>query len=136
MGCLRELADVGRVAVLVVSAVARSKDAKGRSTYAEGLNLASFRESSELEFGVDDAYLLLPDADNAEMLTVKHVKSRHGEPRDIMLAFDRRLQRFTPAAVPPSRPSAGKLQSTLAALWAKTDSAPDDMAEDTVEEDP
>ena len=40
------------LAVLVVAAVGRVKDPSGRSSYdGDGLNLASFRESSELEFG-------------------------------------------------------------------------------------
>jgi hypothetical protein len=55
MSYLRQFADAD-VAMLVVSAVSRAKDAKGRSSYSgEGLNLASFRESSEREFGCDDA---------------------------------------------------------------------------------
>src|SRR5262249_41369600 len=49
MSYLREFADAG-TAVIVISAIGRTKDNKGRSSYAgEGLNLASFRESSELE---------------------------------------------------------------------------------------
>lgn len=54
---LRRFCDAG-AAVLVASAVARQKHAGG-STY-NGLNLASFRGSSELEYGTDDAYLLVP----------------------------------------------------------------------------
>ena len=51
MDFLRQFADAG-TAVMVISAIGRTKDSKGRSSYAgEGLNLASFRESSELEFG-------------------------------------------------------------------------------------
>src|SRR5262249_33648684 len=51
MDHLRRFADAG-TAVLVVSAIGRTKDGKGRTSYAgDGLNLASFRESSELEFG-------------------------------------------------------------------------------------
>ena len=61
MNYLRQFADAG-VAVIVVAAVARTKDSKGRSSYSgDGLNLASFRESSELEFGADDAFILVPD---------------------------------------------------------------------------
>jgi replicative DNA helicase len=63
MDYLRQFADAD-TAVIVVSAIGRTKDAKGRSTYAgDGLNLASFRESSELEFGADDAFILVPDDD-------------------------------------------------------------------------
>ena len=60
MGLVRQFADAG-VAVLVVAALARGRDSKGRSSYSEGLGLASFRETSELEYGADDAFILLPD---------------------------------------------------------------------------
>ena len=82
MAILRQFADAD-TAIIAVAAVSRSKDAKGRSSYAEGLNLASFRESSELEFGADDAFLLLPYAECRELVTLHHAKSRHGEPKDI-----------------------------------------------------
>ena len=81
MDYLRQFADAGK-AVIVVSAVGRTKDSKGRSSYdGEGLNLASFRESSELEFGADDAFILHPDGVDTErnFVTLKHLKSRHGE---------------------------------------------------------
>jgi replicative DNA helicase len=123
MDFLRQFADAG-TAVIVLSAVGRTKDSKGRSSYAgEGLNLASFRESSELEFGADDAFLLTPDDEDGEAVTLRHLKSRHGEPKDICLRFDRRLQRFTPVDDQAPRPDAGKLQSALGALWARTAAA-------------
>src|SRR5262249_2039868 len=59
MNHLRQFADAG-IALIVLAAVGRQKDNKGRSTYS-GLNLASYRESSELEFGADDAFILVPD---------------------------------------------------------------------------
>ncbi len=62
MGSLRQFADAG-VAIVVVAALARSKDAKGRSSYSDGLSLASFRETSELEYGADDAFILAPGED-------------------------------------------------------------------------
>ena len=144
MDYLRQFADAG-VAVIVVSAVGRSKDAKGRSSYAgEGLNLASFRESSELEFGADDAFILHPDADDAEgdLMTLKHLKSRHGECRTLSLRFDRARQSFTPApggkATPGSNANAdatppadrGKLRSALAEMWNRTPAAQPDERED------
>jgi len=126
MDYLRQFADAG-VAVLVVSAVTRSKDSKGRSSYAgEGLNLASFRESSELEFGADDCFILHPKDDDAESETVKlkHLKSRHGECRTLTLHFDRKRMSFSPAESEPSTPTdRGKLRSALAALWARTPAA-------------
>ena len=97
MDYLRQFADAG-CTVLAVSAVARSKDGEpGRSSYdGDTLSLASFRESSELEYGADSAYVLVPDRDNAELVTLHLLKHRHGDPVDIDLHFDRRLQRFTP----------------------------------------
>jgi replicative DNA helicase len=132
MDYLRQFADAG-VAVVVVSAIGRTKDGKGRSSYCgDGLNLASFRESSELEFGADDAFILTPDdEDQGEAVTLRHLKSRHGECRHIALTFHRRHQRFTPAGAGSApRPDAGRLQSALAALWARTTPAADNEGGD------
>src|SRR5262249_49802446 len=88
MDYLRHFADAGR-AVIVISAIGRTKEGKGRSSYAgDGLNLASFRESSELEFGCDDAFILTPDEDSDDGVTLRHLKSRHGETKDLPLAFN------------------------------------------------
>jgi replicative DNA helicase len=116
----------------VVSAVGRTKDKRGRSCYdGDGLNLASFRESSELEFGADDAYILVPDEDGGDygtvQVTLRHLKARHTEPRDLPLRFDRRRQSFTPASTATGTPKPdGKLQAALAALWDNTEPAADD----------
>jgi replicative DNA helicase len=94
MARLRDFAGAGS-AVLLVAAVARSKDSKGRSSYdGQGLGLASFRESSELEFGADDAFILVPPKKGKATVTLRHLKSRNSEPRDIQLHFDKSLQRF------------------------------------------
>jgi len=109
MGCLRQFADAG-VAIVVVAALARSKDAKGRSSYTDGLSLASFRETSELEYGADDAFILALSSDAksereaSSRVVLKHLKSRHGETKDITLTFDRKHQRFTPAEPIEPRP--------------------------------
>ena len=95
------------------------------------LNLASFRESSELEFGADDAFILHPDEDDAEgeLVTLKHLKSRHGECRDLSLRFDRRRQTFAVedeaggAGAKAEGVDEGKLTSALAALWNGTPAA-------------
>ena len=107
MDYLRQFADAG-VAVLVVAAVGRTKDSKGRSSYSgDGLNLASFRESSELEFGADDAFILVPEEDRGGKPTgavvLRHLKARHSEPKDIVLSFDRRCQNFKPADSAPGK---------------------------------
>jgi replicative DNA helicase len=130
MDYLRQFADAG-VAVLAVAAVGRTRDSKGRSTYAgDGLNLASFRESSELEYGADSAYLLTPDGEADDRVTLRCLKDRHGEPRDVALHFERRLQRFTPPeSTDPTPADKRKLQSALAALWNRTGPAPDEESE-------
>ena len=123
------------MAVIVLSAVGRTKDKQGRSSYSgDGLNLASFRESSELEFGADDAFILTPAADGDVIL--RHLKSRNGECRDLRMAFDKPLQRFTPidateVTLQTEQPS--KLQSAIDELWAITAAADDDL--DTEEGD-
>jgi replicative DNA helicase len=116
MSFLRQFADNGD-AVIVVAAVSRSKDGKGRSSYdGENLNLASFRESSELEFGADDAFILVKNPDDLETgVILRHLKARHTETKDIALTFDRPRQRFTSRTSTP--PSSGKLQSALAEMW-------------------
>lgn len=131
MNYLRQFADAG-MAVIVVSAVGRSKDKRGRNTYAgDGLNLASFRESSELEFGADDAFILTSDRDD-ESVTLKHLKSRHGETRDLSLLFDGRHQSFRdePGALLPEKADAGRLKSKLAALWNRTAAANEDESDE------
>lgn len=96
MDDLRTFASLGLV-VIALSAVGRSKDERGRSSYGgAGLNLASFRESSELEFGADDAFILAPVAENKPgTLILKHLKCRHGKPTDLHLRFDRKHQDFS-----------------------------------------
>ncbi len=128
MNYLRQFADAG-VAVIVVAAVARQKDSKGRSTYAaDTLSLASFRESSELEFGADDAFILAPDPKTADVVVLRHLKARHTEPKDIALRFDRKCQSFTPiVSVPAAQKPDGKLTATLAGLWNQTEPAAEDM---------
>jgi replicative DNA helicase len=122
------------VALVVLSAVGRGKDRKGRSSYADdALSLASYRESSELEYGCDDAFLLLPDPKAGDRVTLKHLKSRNSEPRDVALIFDRPRQRFTPAASAGDqgpRPDRVKLKAALGKLWASTVPANDETEED------
>jgi replicative DNA helicase len=127
MSYLRQFADAG-TAVIVVAAVSRSKDTRGRSTYGEGLGLASFRETSELEYGADDAFILTPDNDGeaadvpTRRVVLRHLKSRHGETRDMTLTFHLPYQRFTAcdAEPPTERGEKVKLQAALKAMWATT----------------
>lgn len=92
---VRRLADAG-CGVLAVSAVGRQKSTGGRSGYGN-LTLASFRESSELEYGADAAYLLVRDGASSQVV-LNCVKDRDGELQDIPLVFAGEYQRFDPPA--------------------------------------
>lgn len=117
MNYLRQFADAG-AAVIVVSSVGRQKNNKGGSTYAgDSLNLASFKESGELEFGADDAFILAP-AETAGFVDFKHLKARHGEQRDLTLRFNGRTQTFTTCEM-TERDQAG-LSGALRDLWGRT----------------
>jgi replicative DNA helicase len=110
MAIMRKLTgqDIG---ILATSALTSSRDGDGRSSYdGKHLGLASFRESSELEYGCDDAFLLLAtvqDEDNApvRMMTLNHAKSRDAETKQVKLKFFRLLQAFNP--VDASKQTAG-----------------------------
>jgi replicative DNA helicase len=88
---VRRLALAG-AAVLAISSVSRQRSERGGSSY-DGLNMASFRGSAELEFGSDSAYLL--DANNG-VAVLRCVKNRYGKPADVHLRFDGEYQRFDP----------------------------------------
>ena len=144
MDMMRRFAAAG-CAVLALSAVGRSRDNAGRSTYAaSAMGLASFRDSGEIEFGADSAYLLAP-VDDADPTIVRLacLKNRHGEPHTVDLRFDRPRQAFTlldaaAAARPAPRPARGKRgrkpqlatpdpafsPERLAELWKSTPAAP------------
>ena len=89
MDVCRRIADQGR-AVIVVSAVNRAGYAKDTA------GLASFRESSELEYGCDSGWLLVQDPESGS-LNLKCVKNRHGQMADIPLEFDGSRQHFSAA---------------------------------------
>lgn len=146
MDMLRRFAAAG-CAVLALSAVGRSRDNAGRSTYAAGsMSLASYRDSGELEYGADDAFLLAPVDDAApNVMRLSHLKCRHGAQRSIDLRFDRAHQAFTVIhdavesrpAPPPARDSRGRKPQRampdpafsperLAELWKTTPAAPAD----------
>ncbi len=96
MSILRRFCNSG-AAVLCAAAVSRQKSASG-STYC-GLNLASFRGSSELEFGADACYLLVPDADGPGV-AFQCEKNRYGPMEGFRTTFDPTYQSFTEATEP------------------------------------
>ncbi|QDS86105.1 replicative DNA helicase [Rosistilla ulvae] len=123
MSFLRMFADAG-AAVIVVSAVGRQKDSKGRSSYsADSMNLASFKESGELEFGADDAFILAPSAEESGIRDLKHLKARHTEPVDISLRFEGAIQAFE--AIEPGTTDPHGFSAALNELWDRTDGGGD-----------
>jgi hypothetical protein len=145
---IRRFASAG-CAVVALSAVGRSRDASGRSTYAAGsMSLASFRDSGELEYGADDAYVLAPvDDRDPSVVRLSHLKSRHGAQRSIDLRFDRAHQSFTligdadeakpeppkkrrRSRAPAVEPEPAFSAENLAALWGSTPAATDDTDDD------
>lgn len=93
MTVLRRFCDTG-AAVLGAAAVARQKGTGGSNYHA--LNLASFRGSSELEYGADACYLLVPDRDGSA-ITFQCAKNRYGATADFRTTFDPAHQSFTAA---------------------------------------
>lgn len=90
---LRAFASAGR-GVLVLSSVGRQPNKNGRSGYEE-LTLASFKESGDIEYAADDAFILTPPADGVS--TLKHVKARHTEMTDLVLRADLSVMSFVPS---------------------------------------
>ena len=91
MGGVRTLAMAG-AGVVLVSSVSRQKSNTGSNTYS-GLNLASFRGSSEIEFGADSAFILDTDP-RSGVAVLKCEKERFRQQRDIHLRFDGARQTF------------------------------------------
>ena len=85
MEALRRLADDGR-GVLAISAV-------NRSGYGKNATIAAFRESSELEYGADSAWLLIRNGDSPSV-KLRCVKDRYGRIGDVQLRFDGSRQQF------------------------------------------
>lgn len=120
MNYLRQFADAGR-AVVVVSALSRTKDRGGRSSYdSQHVGLASFKESGELEYGADSAWIVAPGKKDDCGVTLRHLKDRNGDTRDMPLTFHKALQRFAATESPPSKSEQGRIDARLAAAWNRT----------------
>lgn len=103
MAGLRGLAKLGW-SVLCLSATKR--DVNGRHDSKE-LNLSSFRESGEVEYNADSAYVLrdngpVGDKPYIRHVTLGHVKNRHGEKKNHELRFHMPRMEFT--AMPDEAP--------------------------------
>jgi replicative DNA helicase len=105
---VRGLADQGP-AVLAAAALNRQSSSKAQSraeSADDNVNdLAAFRDSSDIEYSVDDAFVLAKAAGNVvarhgeeyrpKKVVLRHVKSRNNLTEHIPLTFDGRLQEFT-----------------------------------------
>ena len=80
-----------------------------------------------MEYGADSAYVLLPDTNEPENVTLRALKHRHGEPVDISLRFERRLQRFTSQ---PTETDRAQTRDRLAAMWDRTPATAGDAGEE------
>ena len=105
---VRLLADQGP-AVLVIAAL--NRQASGQSQLRANAtddnvnDLAAFRGGSDIEYSIDDGYVLTKDRNNVvsangeeykpKKLVLRHVKGRNSLTMHIPLLFDGRLQEFT-----------------------------------------
>ncbi len=108
MTLLRSLAD-GGWSVLAISAIKRGE--KG-SYESKSLGLSSFRESSEIEFNLDSAYVLKEDGESEDKSFVTDVlleccKNRHGAMKDFPLKFDKPRMEFSHRTIAAFDPFGG-----------------------------
>jgi replicative DNA helicase len=104
MDSIRAFATAG-AGVLALAALARTRGSGG-STYEVSDPLAAFRDSSELEYGADEAFILeRASPETGEVATLRHGKCRDGELRDVQLRFHGACQAFEsvlPASAMPA----------------------------------
>jgi len=96
----RNIASAG-IAVMLVSAVGRTTSKRNGGYNSRELGMGSFRESSEIEYGVDDAFVLTDEDGSGEdngggprVMMLRHVKSRNHQRKDLRLEFDGAVQQF------------------------------------------
>lgn len=96
----RNIASAG-IAVMLVSAVGRTASKRNGGYNSRELGMGSFRESSEIEYGVDDAFVLTDEDGSSEdngggprVMMLRHVKSRNHQRKDLRLEFDGAVQQF------------------------------------------
>jgi replicative DNA helicase len=119
MTYLRGFAEAG-AAVLVISSVGRQRDKHGRSSYdSDAMNLASFKESGELEFGADDAWILTQPDESDPTRDLLHLKARYSERGRMRLRFNGSVQQFE-AEDDYEGNTGGKMLASLQGLWDST----------------
>lgn len=108
MTAIRELADQGPAVLLAaaLNRVASSRTQSRAEATDDNVNdLAAFRDSSDVEYSADDAYVLAKAPGNTvtinrdeykpKELVLRHVKSRNSLAMHVPLLFDGRIQEFT-----------------------------------------
>lgn len=111
----RGFAAAGR-GLLVLSSVGRQPSGKhGQSGYG-GLGLASFKESGDIEYAADDAFIL-PPADDDGLTMLRHVKARHTEPESVAMRAELAYMRFAPADPAPAGGDRAALLAKARAAW-------------------
>ena len=93
-------------------------------------------ESSELEYGADDAFILVPEPKHPSRVRLRHLKSRNEDKRDLVLQFDRPLQQcFTALPSTAVDESEGeKLQADAAVVQDVATTAVNDNAKERTNE--
>jgi replicative DNA helicase len=95
MNDLRRAALEGGIAILAIAAVGRQRTKDGSTGYS-GLSLSSFRDSGEIEYGADEAFVMEMIGDRSTgRVRLEHLKARDGDVRSVNLLFDRPRQSFT-----------------------------------------
>jgi replicative DNA helicase len=93
----RQIANAG-ICVVLISAVGRTPSKKDGGYASRELGLGSFRESSEIEYGADEAFVLVEESSDPltgrRTMRLKHVKSRNHCRVDLRLEFDGSIQAF------------------------------------------
>jgi hypothetical protein len=109
MTLLRALADRGW-AILAISAIKRGATGSYES---KSLGLSSFRESSEIEFNLDSAYVLKDEGEADGKSYVNNVlleccKNRHGAMQDFPLKFNKPRMEFSHRTIAAFDPFGGE----------------------------
>jgi replicative DNA helicase len=114
LDAIRGFANHGR-GFLVLSSVGRQPSGKYRQSSYDRLTIASFKESGDIEYSADNAFILVPPAAGYSVL--KHVKARNSETEDIPLAVRLDVMTFDPVTSSPPSGAAADLLAAARGSW-------------------
>lgn len=101
----RQLCDAG-CGVFAVSSLSRPSR---REDGYQKVSITAFRESGELEYGADEAYIMCRDEDDQRLVTMHHLKARYRDKQDFQCVQDDTL-RFTHIQTNGLVPHSGRMQ--------------------------